>query len=177
MQNCALVSLPNQTGFSLHFSDPENTLTRNKIFYLISSLSLFWYSLVYCSARLKASTRLALRASLLLTASLARSARFSACRLRFLSTVSGTAGNFLSGIVIPEKSAGWLTSHGSIKYCLLSLRHSRHGADNVGIPRVGDGEGAHAEVLAARRAKLVVVPRVVVNTSLLGRFKSKLKFH
>jgi hypothetical protein len=64
-----------------------------------------------------------------------------------------------------------------LKYCLLSLRHSRHGADNVGIPRVGDGEGAHAEVFAARRAQLVVVPRVVVDTGLIGRFKSNLMFH
>ncbi len=66
---------------------------------------------------------------------------------------------------------------GSIKYSLLGLRHSRHSADNVRIPRVGDGEGAHAEVFAARRAKLVVVPRVVVDTGLMGRFKSNFMFH
>ena len=43
---------------------------------------------------------------------------------------------------------------------------SGHGANDVGIAGVGDGEGAHPEVLAASGAQLVVVAHVVVNTSL-----------
>ena len=43
---------------------------------------------------------------------------------------------------------------------------SWHGPDDIAVPRVGDGEGADPEVLAAGGAKLVVVAGVVVDTSL-----------
>ena len=45
----------------------------------------------------------------------------------------------------------------------LSLRHR---ADDVGISGVGDGEGAHAEVLSAAGAELDVVASVVVDAGL-----------
>merc|ERR1719291_574731 len=67
---------------------------------LISSRSLSWYSLAYFSARLKISTRFFLLSTLALTASLALLARFSACLLRRLRIVSGTAGSFASGILL-----------------------------------------------------------------------------
>ena len=51
--------------------------------------------------------------------------------------------------------------------CLSSLRLSSwHGPDDIAVPRVGDGEGADPEVLAAGGAKLVVVAGVVVDASL-----------
>ena len=51
--------------------------------------------------------------------------------------------------------------------CLGSLRlGSWHGPDDIAVPRVGDGEGADPEVLAAGGAKLVVVAGVVVDASL-----------
>ena len=43
---------------------------------------------------------------------------------------------------------------------------SWHGPDDIAVPRVGDGEGADPEVLAAGGAKLVVVAGVVVDASL-----------
>ena len=43
---------------------------------------------------------------------------------------------------------------------------TRHRPDDVAVPRVGDGEGADPEVLAARGAQLVVVAGVVVDTRL-----------
>ena len=51
--------------------------------------------------------------------------------------------------------------------CLGSLRlGSWHSPDDIAVPRVGDGEGADPEVLAAGGAKLVVVAGVVVDASL-----------
>ena len=51
--------------------------------------------------------------------------------------------------------------------CLSSLRlGSWHGPDDIAVPRVGDGEGADPEVLAAGGAQLVVVAGVVVDASL-----------
>ena len=49
---------------------------------------------------------------------------------------------------------------------LTSLLGSGHGSDDVRVPGVGDGEGAHAEVLPARGPQLVVVAGVVVDASL-----------
>ena len=50
---------------------------------------------------------------------------------------------------------------------LGSLRlGSWHGPDDVAVPRVGDGEGADPEVLAAGGAQLIVVACVVVDTGL-----------
>ena len=43
---------------------------------------------------------------------------------------------------------------------------ARHGADDVTVPGVGDGQGADPEVLAAGCAQFVVVASVVVNTRL-----------
>merc|ERR1719175_211979 len=55
-------------------------------------------------------------------------------------------------------------------FCILCLCSfwlgSRHRPDDVAVSRVGDGEGADPEVLAARSAQLVVVAGVVVDTSL-----------
>ena len=51
--------------------------------------------------------------------------------------------------------------------CLSSLwLGSWHGPDDIAVPRVGDGEGADPEVLAAGGAELVVVAGVVVDASL-----------
>ena len=51
--------------------------------------------------------------------------------------------------------------------CLGSFRlGSGHGPDDIAVPRVGDGEGADPEVLAAGGAELVVVAGVVVDASL-----------
>ena len=43
---------------------------------------------------------------------------------------------------------------------------SGHGPDDIAVPRVGDGEGADPEVLAAGGAELVVVAGVVVDAGL-----------
>ena len=51
--------------------------------------------------------------------------------------------------------------------CLCSLRlGAGHGPDDVAVPRVGDGEGADPEVLAAGGAQLIVVACVVVDAGL-----------
>ena len=57
------------------------------------------------------------------------------------------------------------SGHGlqSAEESLVSLRH---GADDVGVSGVGDGECAHAEVLSAGGAKLDVVAGVVVHAGL-----------
>ena len=50
---------------------------------------------------------------------------------------------------------------------LGSLRlGSWHGPDDVAVPRVGDGEGADPEVLAAGGPELIVVAGVVVDAGL-----------
>ena len=43
---------------------------------------------------------------------------------------------------------------------------ARHGADDVTVAGVGDGQGADPEVLAAGGAQLVVVASVMVDTGL-----------
>merc|ERR1719238_2280649 len=43
---------------------------------------------------------------------------------------------------------------------------ARHGPDDVAVPRVGDGEGADPEILAAGGPELIVVAGVVVDASL-----------
>ena len=51
--------------------------------------------------------------------------------------------------------------------CLSSLwLGSWHGPDDIAVSRVGDGEGADPEVLAAGGAELVVVAGVVVDAGL-----------
>ncbi len=67
---------------------------------LISSLSLSLYSLTYFSALLKISTRLARLWRLATRLALARAAATSAWRLRRFRIVSGTAGSFLSGMIL-----------------------------------------------------------------------------
>merc|ERR1719175_73419 len=63
-----------------------------------------------------------------------------------------------------DRWSGTLTFH---ILCLGSFwLGSRHRPDDVAVSRVGDGEGADPEVLAACSAKLVVVAGIVVDTSL-----------
>ena len=64
----------------------------------------------------------------------------------------------------------------SIERCMGKIVHilccgplwlsARHGPDDVAVPRVGDGEGADPEVLAAGGPELIVVAGVVMDASL-----------
>merc|ERR1719245_2640622 len=67
---------------------------------LISSRSFSRYCFTYFSARWNTSFLLACAAFLAATVALARSALAAACLLRRLRIVSGTAGHFLSGILL-----------------------------------------------------------------------------
>merc|ERR1711983_527908 len=49
---------------------------------------------------------------------------------------------------------------------LSGLLGSGHGPDDVRVPGVSDGEGAHTEVLSTRGSQLIVVTGVVVDSSL-----------
>lgn len=54
----------------------------------------------------------------------------------------------------------------SVSLLPLSSLAGRHGSDDVGISRVGDGHGAHSEVFTTGGTELNVVTSVMVNTSL-----------
>ena len=60
-----------------------------------------------------------------------------------------------------------IEAHGEDILCCGPLWLSaRHGPDDVAVPRVGDGEGADPEVLAAGGPELIVVAGVMVDASL-----------